>query len=58
MALVSRSWGNHRMGGFDADPTCGWELIELLGFGITAASFGAHVAIAVVVRTRSLRRSD
>jgi len=41
-------FGNDRITGFDANPSGGQDLIELFGFGITAADFAARVAIADV----------
>ena len=40
--------GNLRIGGFDSNPAAGQGLIGLMGFGIIAAGFGGHVAIADV----------
>lgn len=39
---------NDRIAGFDANPSGGQDLIELSGFGITAADFLSHVTIADV----------
>jgi Ca2+-binding RTX toxin-like protein len=41
-------FGNDRISGFDANPSGGQDLIELSGFGITAANFADHVDIADV----------
>jgi len=38
--------GNLRIGGFDSNPAAGQGL--MMGFGIIAAGFGGHVAIADV----------
>ena len=41
-------FGRDRIADFDANPAGGQDFIELAGFGITAANFGAHVTIARV----------
>ena len=41
-------FGNDRISDFDATPASGQDLIELNGFGITAANFSAHVTVTDV----------
>jgi Ca2+-binding RTX toxin-like protein len=42
------SFGNDAIVGFDANPAGGQDLIDLSGFGITVATFAAHVSIVDV----------
>lgn len=44
--VFAAGFGADRINGFDADPTGGQDVLNLVAFGITAADFGARVGIA------------